>query len=121
MALKPVRTIRQSCFDMMKQSKLSINDNDNINKSQQYIDSFNGLEITEVYKNFDYSKTYKMEITEGSFIKDKYPHKQFWVSPEYEEVIFERGDYVSFKYAGRMCTFIIKSIDNQYTYLSKGN
>ena len=123
MALTPVRTKRKSCFEMMKQSKKNISSNVDVEVLQQYIDSFNGLEITEVYKNFDFTKTYRMEISEGTFKKeiDHGAYKQFWVSPEYEEVMFERGDYISFIYAQRMCTFIISSIDNQYPYLTKGH
>ena len=50
-----------------------------------------------VYKNFNYDIEYKALIAEGVAQKNESPYKRFQSYP-YEKIMFEEGDYITFKY-----------------------
>ena len=122
MALKPINKRMTNCSDLSKisnsySSGMSIEDQE----KQSFIDSWNmNIGITKVYRNFDFTKSYEMIISEGKFEDDELPYKKFQLAPFYNEWILNVGDYISFEYRGRMTTMLISTLDGQYQYKVRG-
>lgn len=118
MALRPVSLHQTTCSELSRMNYAEVSMEDNT--KQQIKDTWNqNIGIEKVYKNFDFSTEYEMIVSEGSCEKSEYPYKSFQVYP-YDDFIFDKGDYVSFVYKGRMTHFLISSANQQFAYQVKG-
>jgi len=86
--------------------------------SQDFEDNAN---FYEIYKNFDYTKTYKVIIRESSSYKQNVPVKKIILKP-YSTVDsdIKQGDYVSYYINGVLTHSLVLSLDTQYKFNSVG-
>jgi hypothetical protein len=72
-----------------------------------------------VYKNFDYNTTYETLIMNFNSERDSVGVKKL-VSYPYTTIQFEIGDYIHWNYGGSLKTWLIISLDKQFTYNVNG-
>ena len=89
--------------------------------SEQLKSSFdNSPDYVEVYKNYNFSKTYKTRIFEGNDADKKLGFKYLQSYP-YDLPQFKIGDYIHWKYDHiNMSTWLLTSLDTQHLYDVKG-
>ena len=114
MVATPKTMRKNNCLDIVRNSKVK---NEETN---DYIEAFeSALYKTVVYKNFDYTKEYRVIIYEGNVKNNEYPYKMMDSYP-YETFVFENGNYISFNYGGKLKHWLLTSVDNQNLYEVKG-
>jgi hypothetical protein len=79
----------------------------------------NSANYNLVYKNFDYATTYKTLIMNYNSERDSVGVKKL-VSYPYATVRFEIGDYIHWTYGGSQKTWLMTSLDKQFTYNVNG-
>ena len=76
--------------------------------------------FNNVFRNFDHNQSFKTWIYEGNE-KDKIVGYKYIQSYPYDDVKFEIGDYIEWKYGNSdLSTWLIISLDKQYTHDVKG-
>lgn len=79
----------------------------------------NSANYNLVYKNFNYNTTYKTLIMNYNSERDSVGVKKL-VSYPYTTIQFEIGDYIHWTYGGSQKTWLITSLDKQFTYNVNG-
>lgn len=78
------------------------------------------IDYNEVYTNMNYHTKYKVWIYEGNE-KDKVVGYKYLQSYPYEDIKFEKGDYIHWYYGGSdLTTWLLISLDKQYLNNIKG-
>lgn len=118
--LSPINVSDISCIDIVNnfthlRDKPIDNTIELIKTSFEINPSYN-----QVFKNFDYNANYKVWIYEGND-KDKIVGYKYIQSYPYDEVKFNIGDYIDWKYDNiNLSTWLIISLDKQLLYDVKG-
>ena len=118
--LSPVKVSGVNCFDRLGFIR-TYDENYAGGLTEQLKASFEASpDYTEVYKNYDFTTTYKTRIFEGNDADKKLGFK-YLLSYPYDTPQFKIGDYVHWKYDHvKLSTWLMISLDTQHLYDDKG-